>query len=256
MVQGLCATRQLSPVSYRALQVGDRTAYVVAAVNPSTEGSAPVFDPNVARSLVMDIGYGTVEFNVFGSVTLEELVDMAASLVPEELTDAEKGPYPQAVLDALGTSFGPVYVPSKLPDGYEMFGQLQARKDALAPRTSRLSYVRAADGYCVFRLNQAALRQQFPDVVQRAQRGDETSYTVTDETGQSIRATAKWGTVEIDGLTIYAQEFSAQPRNQFTDVYFQSQGVWFNLTINTSPNCNHSLKMVAEIASSLEPLQP
>ena len=256
MVQGLCATRLLSPVSYRSFQVGDRTAYVTAAVNPSTDGSAPQFDPNVARSLVMDIGYGTVEFNVFGSVTVEELVDMAASLVPEELTDAEGGPYPQAVLDALGTSFGPVYIPSDLPDGYEMFGQLQARKDALAPRTSRLSYVRAAVGYCVFRLNQAALRQQFPDVVQRAQRGDETSYTVTDETGQSIRATAKWGAVEIDGLTIYAQEFSAQPRNQFTDVYFQSQGVWFNLTINTSPYCNHSLKMVAEIASSLEPLQP
>ena len=256
MVQGLCAIRLLSPVSYRALQVGDRTAYVVAAVNPSTDGSAPQFDPNVARSLVMDIGYGTVEFNVFGSVTVEELVDMAASLVPEELTDAEKGPYPQAVLDALGTSFGPVYMPSDLPDGYEMFGQLQARKDALAPRTSRLSYVRAADGLCVFHLSQATLRQQFPDVVQRAQRGDETTYTVTDETGQSIRATAKWGAVEIDGLTIYVQEFSAQPRNQFTDVYFQSQGVWFNLTINTSPYCNHSLKMVAEIASSLEPLQP
>ena len=57
-------------------------------------------------------------------MTVDELVSMAASLVPEELTDAEKGPYPQAALDALGTSFGPVYVPGKLPDGYEMFGQL------------------------------------------------------------------------------------------------------------------------------------
>ena len=256
MVQGLCAIRLLSPVSYRSIPVGDRTAHVVAAVNPSTDGSAPQFDPNVARSLVMDIGYGTVEFNVFGSVTVEELVDMAASLVPEELTDAEKGPYPQAVLDELGTSFGPVYLPGKLPDGYEMFGQLQVRQEALGPRTSRMSYVRETDGLCVFHLSQATLRQQFPNVVQRAQRGYETTYTVTDETGQSIRATAKWGAVEIDGLTIYAQEFSAQPRNQFTDVYFQSQGVWFNLTINTSPYCNHSLKMVAEIASSLEPLQP
>ena len=256
MSQGLCATRKLNPAMYKAIQVGDRTAYVTAGRGEPAGGSAPAFDPNDASSLIMDIGYGVVSFNVFGSVTVEELVDMAASLVPEELTDAEKGPYPPAVLDELGTSFGPVYIPSDLPDGYEMFGQLQARKDALAPRTSRLSYVRAADGYCVFRLNQAALRQQFPDVVQRAQRGDETSYTVTDETGQSIRATAKWGAVEIDGLTIYAQEFSAQPRNQFTDVYFQSQGVWFNLTINTSPYCNHSLKMVAEIATSLEPLQP
>ena len=256
MVQGLCAIRLLSPVSYRSIPVGDRTAYVVAAVKPSTDGSAPQFDPNVARSLVMDIGYGTVEFNVFGSVTVDELVDMAASLVPEELTDAEKGPYPQAVLDELGTSFGPVYLPGKLPDGYEMFGQLQVRQEALGPRTSRMSYVRETDGLCVFHLSQATLRQQFPNVVQRAQRGYETTYTVTDETGQSIRATAKWGAVEIDGLTIYAQEFSAQPRNQFTDVYFQSQGVWFNLTINTSPYCNHSLKMVAEIASSLEPLQP
>ena len=256
MTQSLCAIRRLSPVSYRAVQVGDRTAYIVAAVKPSADGSTPEFDPNVARSLVMDIGHGVVSFNVFGSVTVEDLVDMAASLVPEELTDAEKGPYPQAVLDALGTSFGPVYVPSKLPEGYEMLGQLQARQEALEPRTSRLSYVRVSDGYCVFHLNQAALRQQFPNVVQRAQRGDETSYTVTDETGQSVRATAKWGTVEIDGVTIYAQKFSAQPRNEFTDVYFQSQGVWFEMTINLVPYCGHSLEMVAEIAKSLEPLQP
>ena len=62
----------------------------------------------------MDIGHGTVEFYVFGSVTVDEgsvtvdeLVAMASSLVPEELTDAEKGPYPQAVLDELGTGFGP-----------------------------------------------------------------------------------------------------------------------------------------------------
>ena len=256
MMQEVCAIKRLSPVSYRAIPVGDRTAYVVAAVKPSADGDTPEFDPNVARSLVMDIGYGVVSFNVFGSVTVDELVSMAASLVPEELSESEQGPYPQVVLDALGTSFGPVYVPGKLPDGYEMLGQLQARQEALGPRTSRLSYVRATDGLCVFHLSQAALRQQFPNVVQRAQRGDETSYTVTDDTGQSIRATAKWGTVEFDGVTLYAQEFSARPRREYADVYFQSQGVWFNMKTNTSPYCDHSLEMVAEIAASLEPLQP
>ena len=255
MTQAVCATRKLNPVSYRAVQVGHRTAYVVAAVKTSADGSTPEFNPNVASSLIMDIGYGTVGFSVFGSVTVDELVEMAASLVPEEITDAVKGPYPQAALDALGTSFGPVYVPAKLPDGYEMFGQLQAHQEALGPRTTRLSYVRTSDNYCVFRLNQAGLRRQFPDVVQRAQRGDETTFTVTDDTGQSIRATAKWGTVEFDGVTLYAQEFSARPRREYADVYFQSQEVWFNLTINTSPYCDHSLEMVAEIASSLEPLQ-
>ena len=262
MTQAVCDTRKLNPLTYRAVQAGDRTAYVVADVTRSTDGSDPVFNPDSALSLIMDIGHGTVEFYVFGSVTVDEgsvtvdeLVAMASSLVPEELTDAEKGPYPQAVLDELGTGFGPVYVPAKLPDGYEMFGQLQARQEALGPRTTRLSYVRTSDNYCVFRLNQAGLRRQFPDVVQRAQRGDETTFTVTDESGQTVRATAKWGTVDIDGVTIYAQEFSAQPRNEYTDVYFQSQEVWFNLTINTSPYCDHSLEMVAEIASSLEPLQ-
>ena len=256
MIQAVCATRKLNPLTYREIQVGDRTAYVVAAVKTSADGSTPEFDPNVARSLIMDIGYGTVGFSVFGSVTVDELVEMAASLVPEELTDAEKGPYPQAVLDELGTGFGPVYVPAKLPDGYEMFGQLQARQEALGPRTTRLSYVRTSDNYCVFRLNQAGLRRQFPDVVQRAQRGDETTFTVTDDTGQSIRATAKWGTVEFDGVTLYAQEFSARPRREYADVYFQSQGVWFNMKTNLSPGCDHSLEMVAEIAAALEPLQP
>ena len=256
MTQAVCATRKLNPLTYRAIPVGDRTAYVVAHVTRSTDGSDPEFNPNAAISLIMDIGHGTVEFSVFGSVTVDELVAMASSLVPEELTDAETGPYPQAVLDELGTGFGPVYVPAKLPDGYEMFGQLHTRQDALAPRTTRLSYVRKPHNYCVFRLNQAGLRRKFPDVVQRAQRGDETSYTTTDETGQTVRATAKWGTVDIDGITIYAQEFPAQPRNEYTEVYFQSHEVWFNLTISTSPYCDHSLKMVAEIAASLKPLQP
>ena len=255
MVQGVCATRQLNPLTYRAVQVNDRTAYVVADLTRSTDGSDPVFDPNAALLLIMDIGYGTVEFNVFGSVTVEELVAMAASLVPEELAVAEKGPYPQAVLDELGTSFGPVYVPGKLPDGYEMFGQLQVRQEALGPKTTSLSYVRKSDNHCVFRLNQVVLRQRFPDVVERAQRGDETTYTVTDENGQSTTATAKWHAVDIGGVTIYAQEFSAQPRNEFTDVFFQSKGVWFSLTISTSPYCEHSLEMVVEIASVLEPLQ-
>ena len=256
MSQGGCAIRKLNPLTYRAIQVGDRTAYVVAAVKPSADGSTPEFDPNVARSLIMDIGYGTVGFNVFGSVTVDELVSMAASLVPEELTDAEQGSYPQAVLDALGTGFGPVYVPGELPDGYEMFGQLQARQEALGPRTARLSYVRTSDNYCVFYLNQAAPRRQFPNVVERAQRGDETTYTTTDESGQTIRATAKWGIVDIDGVTIYAQEFSALPRMEYADVYFQSDGVWFNMEINLTPYCDHSLEMVAEIAKSLEPLKP
>ena len=257
MSQALCATRKLNPAMYKAIPIGDRTAYVTAGRGQPGGGSSPAFDPNLARSLVMDIGYGVVDFSVFGSVTVDDLVAMAASLAPEELTEAEKGPYPQAAIDALGSGFGPVYVPDEVPDGYEMFGQLQARQDALAPKiTTRLSYVRTSDGYCVFHLNQAGLRRQFPDVVQRAQRGDETSYTTTDETGQTITATAKWGTVEIDGVTIYAQEFSAQPRNAYTDVYFQSQGVWFSLTISTSPYCDHSLEMVAEIASSLQPLQP
>ena len=256
MMQEVCAIKRLSPVSYRAVPVGDRTAYVVAAVKQSADGSTPEFDPNVARSLVMDIGYGVVSFNVFGSITVDELVSVAASLVPEELSEAEQGPYPQAVLDALGTGFGPVYVPSKLPDGYEMLGQLQARQEALEPSTSRQSYARAVDGLCAFHLSQAAIRRQFPDVVQRAQRGDETTYTTTDESGQTVSATAKWGTVDIDGVTIYAQEFSAQPRNEYTDVYFQSQEVWFNLKISTTPYCDHSLKMVAEIAASLKPLQP
>ena len=256
MMQEVCAIKRLSPVSYRAIPVGDRTAYVVAAVKPSADGDTPEFDPNVARSLVMDIGYGVVSFNVFGSVTVDELVSMAASLVPEELSESEQGPYPQVVLDALGTSFGPVYVPGKLPDGYEMLGQLQARQEALGPRTSRLSYVRATDGLCVFHLSQAALRQQFPNVVQRAELGDVETYFTEDDAGKIVRATAKWGTVEFDGVTLYAQEFSARPRREYADVYFQSQGVWFNMKTNLSPGCDHSLEMVAEIAAALEPLQP
>ncbi len=256
MTQAVCATRELNPLTYRAIPVGDRTAYVVADVTRSVDGSDPVFNPNAALSLIMDIGHGTVEFSVFGSVTVDELVAMASSLVPEELTDAEKGPYPQAVLVALGTNFGPVYVPDKLPDGYEMFGQMHTRQDALGPMTTRLSYVRTSDNYCVFRLNQAGLLRKFSDVVQRAQRGDETSYATTDENGQQITARAKWGTVDIDGITIYALEFPAQPRNEYTEVYFQSHEVWFNMTISTSSYCDHSLKMVGEIAASLDPLQP
>ena len=256
MEQSLCATRRLGVGWYREIQVGDRKVYVTAGAKVSADGSTREFDPNVGSSLIMDIGYGVISFNVFGSgVTVDDLVEMAGSLVPEELAKEEKEPYPQTVLDALGDSFGPVYVPGELPDGYEMFGQLQARQEALGPRTTRLSYVRASDGYCVFRLNQAARRQQFPDVVQRAELGDVETYFIGDDTGKIVRATAKWGTVEIDGITLYAQEFSARPPREHTDVYFQTQGVWFYVAISTSPYCGHSLEMVAEIAASLEPLK-
>ena len=230
MIQAVCATRKLNPLTYRAVQVGERTAYVVAAVKPSTDGSTPEFDPNVARSLVMDIDYGVVSFNVFGSVTVDELVSMAASLVTEEFTDAVKGPYPQAALDALGTSFGPVYVPGKLPDGYEMFGQLVPQPLG-SLKTSRLSYVRTRGGDCSFYLTQAARGQRFRDVAQT--------------------------TLEIDDITLNTTlKPSERPAHRFASVHFQSQGVWFEVQMDFSPTCDHSLEMVAEIASSLEPLQP
>lgn len=230
MSQGVCATRKLNPVTYRAIQVGDRTAYVTAAVKPSSDGSTPEFDPNAARSLVMDIGHGVVGFSVFGAVTVDELVEMVASLVPEEITDAEKGPYPQAAIDALGTNFGPVYVPSQLPDGYEMLGQLVPQPLG-SLKTSRISYVRTLGGDCAFYLTQAARGQKFRNVSQT--------------------------TVEIDGTTLNTTiKPNVQPAHSTAGIHFQSQGVWFEAQLNFSPDCGHTLEMVAEIATSLQPLQP
>ena len=229
MSQTLCATQRLSPVTYRAVPVGYRTAYVTAAVKPSADGVTPEFDPNVARSLVMDIGYGVVSFNVFGSVTVDELVSMAASLVPEELTDADTGPYPQIVLDGLGTSFGPIYVPGKLPDGYEMFGQLVPQPHG-AVKATQLTYMRTRGNDCHFYLRQAAPGQIFPDVAAPA--------------------------VVIDGVSLKTTHTPPlRPAEQYTTVHFKFEGVWFGVTINRSSTCDHSLEMVAEIAKSLEPLK-
>ena len=230
MMQEVCAIRQLSPVSYTAIPIGDRTAYVVAAVKPSADGDTPEFDPNVARSLVMDIGYGVVSFNVFGSVTVDELVAMADSLVPEELTDAEGGPYPQVVIDALGTSFGPIYVPGKLPDGYEIFGQLIPQPQGPV-KASRLSYVRTRGNDCMFHLMQAARGQRLLNVAVPA--------------------------VVIDGLALKTtHKAPLRPAEQYTTVHFKFEGVWIGVMINRSSSCDHSLEMVAEIAASMEPLQP
>ena len=230
MSQALCATRQLSPVTYRAVPVGYRTAYVTAAVKPSANGVTPEFDPNVARSLVMDIGYGVVSFNVFGSLTVDELVSMAASLVPEELTDADTGPYPQIVLDGLGTSFGPIYVPGKLPDGYEMFGQLVPQPHG-AVKGTQLTYMRTRGNDCHFYLKQAAPGQIFPDVAAPA--------------------------VVIDGVSLKTTHTPPlRPAEQYTTVHFKFEDVWIGVTISRSSTCDHSLEMVAEIAKSLQPLQP
>lgn len=230
MSQTLCATQRLNPVTYRAVPVGYRTAYVTAAVKPSADGTTPEFDPNVARSLVMDIGYGVVSFNVFGSLTVDELVSMAASLVPEELTDADTRPYPQIVLDGLGTSFGPIYVPGKLPDGYEMFGQLIPQPHG-AVKATQLTYMRTRGNDCHFYLRQAAPGQIFPDVAAPA--------------------------VVIDGVTLKTTHNPPlRPAEQYTSVHFKFEGVWFGVMISRSSTCDHSLEMVAEIASSLEPFQP
>lgn len=235
MSQGVCATRKLNPVTYRAVQVGDRTAYVVAAVRPSADGSTPEFDPSAARSLVMDIGHGVVGFSAFGAVPVDELVAMAASLVPEEITDAKitdamRGPYPQAALGALGTGFGPIYIPSKLPDGYEMLGQLVPQPLG-SLKTSRISYVRTLGGDCAFYLTQAARGQKFRNISQT--------------------------TVEIDGITLNTTlRPNVQPAHSIASIHFQSQDVWFEVQLDFSPDCSHSLEMVAEIATSLQPLQP
>ena len=230
MTQSLCAIRQLNPVTYKEIQVGFRTAYVTAGVKPSTDGSTPVFDPNVARSLVMDIGYGVVSFNVFGAVTVDELVAMADSLVPEELTDAEEGPYPQVVIDALGTSFGPIYVPGKLPDGYEIFGQLIPQPQGPV-KASRLSYVRTRGNDCLLYLMQAARGQRLLNVAVPA--------------------------VVIEGVSLKtALKPPVPPADQYTTVHFKYEDVWFGVMINRSSSCDHSLEMVAEIAASMEPLQP
>ncbi len=232
MTQSLCETWQIDPATYKAMQVGDHTAYVTAGLGLSTDGSALVFDPDAARSLVMDIGYGVISFNVvLGTVTVDDLVSMAGSLVPEELTDEEKGPYPQAVLDALRIrSFGTVYVPNKLPDGYQMRGQL--RYEPLGDiRTSRLAYRGTRGNDCEFYLRQSARSQRLRRIPE--------------------------STVEIEGVTLHTTlKPPVQPSNQFTGVYFRSHGVWFEVMMNLLPSCDHSLEMVAEVAAGLEPLQP
>ena len=232
MTQSLCKTWRLDSATYKTIQAGDHTTYVTAGLGLSADGSALVFDPDDARSLVMDIGYGVISFNVvLGSVTVDDLVSMAGSLVPEELTDAEKGPYPQAVLDTLKTrSFGTVYVPSKLPDGYQIRGQL--RYEPLGDRrTSRLSYRRTRGNDCPIYLRQAAR-------------------------GQRLRYIPE-STVEIEGVTLHTTlKPPVQPSNQVVRVYFQAHDVWFEVMMNLSPACDHSLEMVAEIAAGLEPLQP
>ena len=234
MTQSLCETWQLDPATYRAIHVGDHTAHVTAGLSLSADGSTLVFNPDAARSLVMDIGYGVISFSVtLGSVTVDDLVSMAGSLVPEELTDAEKGPYPQTVLDALRIrSFGTVYVPGKLPDGYEMRGQL--RYQPLGDRkTSRLAYIRTRGNDCVFYVTQIARSQRFRYIPK--------------------------STVEIEGVTLHTTlEPPVQPANlvaKVHNVYFQSHGVWFEVMMNISPPCDHSLEMVSDIVAGLEPLQ-
>ena len=154
---------------------------------------------------------------------------MAASLVPEELTEAEDGPLSASRPRCAGNrASAPCTCRRKLPDGYEMFGQLIPQPLG-SVKATQLTYMRTRGKDCHFYLRQAARGERFPNVAAPA--------------------------LVSDGVTLKtALKPPLRPADRYTTIHFKVDDVWFGMTINPSTSCEHSLEMVAEVAMSMVPL--
>ena len=116
------------------------------------------------------------------------------------------GPYPRVVLDALGSEFNVLHVPTSLPQGYSLFREL-----------------RAGDGF-----------DRAPRIQTQVLNYDEWGFFIIDQFAQGFTpravnetAATRLQPLEIEGFQLYVRRADSE----HVVYFFEKDGVWFDIIV-------------------------
>ena len=197
--------------------------------------------------------------------------DEAALVSPDDrvqtdtLSDRGRGMFSRSLIDALGPTFGPLYEPGYVPQGYVPQGspysfptmmervgvgirQVALNNEVVVPYMSH---------GCQLNVHQHRRgSERGPDIARRAiEYPSETVVTVTPK-GTAIHQGYRAQYVPAHGIELYVSGPVAMPgperESTFAEYWFERDGTWFNIDTWAWPGCDAlSLNEIARIASSM-----
>ena len=212
-----------------------------------------------------------VAVRVVGPPTPSAGDDEAALVSPDgrvqtdTLSDRGRGMFSRSLIDALGPTFGPLYEPGYIPEGYTPRGspytfptmmervgvsivQIALNNELILPYMSR---------DCQLQVHQHRRGSgRGPNLARRAiEHPSETIVKVTPE-GTLIYPGYRAEYVFKHGIELYVSGPVAMPgperESTFAEYWFERDGTWFNIDTWAWPGCDAlSLNEIARIASSM-----
>ena len=212
-----------------------------------------------------------VSVRVVGPSTPSGGDDEAALVSPEDgvqtdaLSERGRGMFSQSLIDSVGPTFGPLYEPGYVPEGYVPQG---------GPYASPTIMERVGVGIRQVALNKEVILRYMshgcqlgvhqhrrgsargPDIARRAiEFPSDTVVSVTPK-GTAIHSGYRAEYASAHGIELYVSGPVAMPgperESTFAEYWFEREGAWFNIETWAWPGCDSlSLNEVARIASSM-----
>lgn len=248
VVQSPSATQTVKAGFVESIDVNGRSGFLIQGSWKELDSGTPTWDQGMRTTLLLEM-----EDSVVGllaeddSVSKQDLVRIGESLEPNPGILSrllEEAAHPQRIADELPSSFGALYMPSYLPDGYVAHGG-EARPEW---GYTELRYRNSL--WCALTINQHAQGSPMgPEIARRATFGPHETRV---ENGNQFYIGYRVAPKPESGITFYLSD--PHPNYLFNEHWFAHEGVWFNFRIDTRPICGApDMQEVGRIAKSLRP---
>ena len=246
VVQSPSASLTAKVGSVKPIDVNGRSGFLVYG-GWSTFDESATWDQGKGLTLLLEMDDAMVNLHDEESrLTKQQMVRIAGSLEPDSEILAglmEEAAYPQKIADKLPPSFGTLYIPSYLPEGYVVHGG-EARPEW---GYTELRYRNSL--WCALTITQHAQGSPMgPEIARRATFGPHETKV---ENGNQFHIGYRVSSKPEAGITFY---LSDPHPGLFNEHWFAHEGIWFNFSIDTPSICNAlDIQEVARIAKSLQP---
>ena len=245
VVQSPSATQTVKAGFVESIDVNGRLGFLIQGNWNELDSIPPAWNRDKSTTLLLELEDAVVMLLAEGdSVSQQELVRIGESLAPNPGILSrllEEAAHPQRITDELPPSFGTLYVPSYLPEGYVTHGG-EARPER---GYTELRY----RNMCALTINQYAKGSPMgPEIARRATFGPHETRV---ENGYQFHIGYRVAPKPESGITFYLSD--PHPK-LYDEHWFAHEGVWFNFRIDTRPICGApDLQEVGRIAKSLRP---
>ena len=246
VVQSSSATQTAKAGFVEMIDVAGRTAFLIQGSWNALGSSTPTWDRDTRTTLLLEMEDAVVILLAEDdSVSKRELVRIGESLEPNpEILSRllEEAAHPQRIADELPSSFGTLYMPSYLPEGYVAHGG-EARPEW------GFTQLRYRNSLCALIIEQHAQGSPMgPEIARRATFGPHDTRVVN---GNQFHIGYRVAPKPESGITFYLSD--PHPK-LYDEHWFAHAGGWFNFRIDTRPICGApDIQEVGRIAKSLRP---